>query len=512
MPQYVRPEVKANEPGVGAPAIRPVATSITAFVGAAACGPISTPLMCSSFSEFEKKFGGLWSESEMAYAVRSFFLNGGTCAVIVRLFSFEARADNGCAKLSLGPLEFTAANPGAWGNYLVVQIQPSSAGENLNLAVHETGLTVNHFFDLLVEDTRTDQKESFQFVAVNPSAGQRRIDRVLEQGSQLIRLAKGKNGAPLPMTVSLDSTARGQGGHDGSGLTYLEYIGSQDRKGGIFALEHHGPFNLLCLPPDRRSGDIDPRVWRTAAQYCVTARAFLIVDPPSGAESVSPIKDFIRKVNFGNAAANVALYFPGLVQCDPLRYRQLDRFAPCGVVTGVIGRLDARRGVWKAPAGVDAVMQDVKGLAVKLSEDEESELSKCSVNFFKTIPSHGDHLWGARTLLGQGEFKYLSARRLALFLEKSIDQGLKWTLYEQTGERLWAKVRFAVENFLLTLFREGAFAGSKPEEAFFVRCDRQINQAKDILIVDVGFAALKPAEFTVLRIQQKVAANPREET
>jgi phage tail sheath protein FI len=212
----------------------------------------------------------------------------------------------------------------------------------------------------------------------------------------------------------------------------------------------------------------------------------------------------------GSQARNAALYFPRVIQSDPQRDGQLDTFVPCGIVAGVMARTDSERGVWKAPAGIDAGILGIQALEVGLSDPENGQLNPLGINCLRVFPVVGHVVWGARTLRGADqladEYKYVPVRRLALFLEESLFRGLKWVVFEPNDEPLWAQIRLNVGAFMQNLFRQGAFQGTTPREAYFVKCDKETTTQNDINLgivnVVVGFAPLKPAEFVIIKIQQ----------
>jgi phage tail sheath protein FI len=180
----------------------------------------------------------------------------------------------------------------------------------------------------------------------------------------------------------------------------------------------------------------------------------------------------------------------------------------------MIARVDSNRGVWKAPAGTDATLTGVTGLERNLTDAEMGLLNPRGANCLRPLPSQRCVAWGARTLAGDdqsaAEFKYISVRRTALFIEESVAQGIQWVVFEPNAELTWARLRASVSSFLDALFRQGAFAGTKPKEAYSVKCGRDTTTAADVgagmLNVVVGFAPLKPAEFVVIRLRQSVGS------
>jgi phage tail sheath protein FI len=227
---------------------------------------------------------------------------------------------------------------------------------------------------------------------------------------------------------------------------------------------------------------------------------------------VATARDAVRNAPLvsGTDARNAALFFPRLIMRDPLRDNQLEPFAPGGAIAGVFAKTDAARGVWKAPAGIDAAVAGVDRLEIPLTDDENGVLNPLAVNCLRAFPGVGRVVWGARTLRGSDqlgdEYKYVPVRRLALFLEESLYRGTQWVVFEPNDEPLWAQIRLNITAFMQGLFRQGAFQGTSPREAYFVKCDRETTTQDDIdrgiVNIVVGFAPLKPAEFVVISIQQ----------
>ncbi|MGD2114509.1 MAG: phage tail sheath subtilisin-like domain-containing protein [Acidobacteriota bacterium] len=503
------PGVYIEEVPSGVRIITGVATSVTAFVGRAVRGPVDEPVPIHGFGDFERTFGGLWERSPMSYAVWDYFTNGGSRALVVRLFHPPATG-NGVAVVTLpgegGDLLLEAASPGAWGNGLAATVDRDGIDDEV-AELH--GLEAADLFNLTLTDPSpgggTEQLRNLSVLD-----GSRRVDEVLARGSRLARVR-----GSLPGSPPADGEARAEGGEDGAGLAAKDYQGSEEAKTGVFALEKADLFNLLCIPPDERDGDTEPAVYQSALDYCRRRRAVLLVDPPvAWGRNPIPVraaKDGLAALNLsGPSARNAALYFPRLVAPDPLREGQAGTSVPCGAVAGVIARTDAERGVWKAPAGTDAALAGVQGLEVELTDAENGELNPLGINCLRNLAAAGRVVWGARTLRGADrlgdEYKYLPVRRLALYLEESLYRGTRWVVFEENDEPLWTQIRLDIGSFLDTLFRRGAFQGSSPREAYFVRCDRETTTQEDVdrgvVNIVVGFAPLKPAEFVILKIQQ----------
>lgn len=520
--QLTYPGVYIEEVPSGVRTITGVATSITAFVGRTARGPVDDPIILTSFGDFERRFGGLWRLSSLAFAVRDFFQNGGSQALVVRLY--RASADPDSATIDANGLHLVAVSPGSWGNALRARVETGAAVVSPDLAEQWEpefpGITTADLFNLIVHDTKSGATEEYRNVTVVDSP--RRIDTLLENRSQLV-LADGaptfpssSHAAPGPgediwdKALTLSSPVEvADFASDGDALLEENYtgVGKEDAKEGLFALEKADLFNLLCIPP-YDEGDVDDTLVGEAASYCERRRAMLIVDPRSDWDAVEDARDNVDDV--GTTSPNAALFFPHIRRPNPLFPEQIENFAPSGAVAGIFARTDAQRGVWKAPAGQGATIVGARELSVPLTDGEVGQLNPLGVNCLRTLPAAGRVVWGSRTLQGNdrlaSEWKYIPVRRTALFLEESLYRGTHWVVFEPNAEPLWAQIRLNVGAFMNNLFRQGAFAGTTPREAYFVKCDAENTTQDDVNLgivnIAVGFAPLKPAEFVVIRIQQ----------
>ena len=527
------PGVYVEEVPSGVRTITGVATSITAFIGRAERGQVDDPTTINSFGDYERNFGGLSTLSPMSFAVRDFYLNGGSQAVIVRVHNgatasrITLTTEAGSPPSPNPPgdeLRLDAASPGSWGARLEAMVD------------HETKNKADQsLFNLTVRDVDPNTKqvlnsETFLNVSVNP-LNARFVPRVLES-SGLVRVAKNNSGVylmptgrPLATTVAaspptsppgpgIQQPVKAVGGTDGSDVTGVNFNGPnfQADKRGLFALEKTDLFNLLCIPPFSFTADVSTSLIGAAATYCEKRRAMLLVDAPSTWTTKKIAREqFTDPVDrVGTRSNHAAIFFPRVRESNPLHDDQLEDFAPCGAVAGVFARTDAQRGVWKAPAGQDATLVGVVQLSVPLTDDENGELNPLGLNCLRAFPIIGRVVWGARTLQGAdqlaSEWKYIPVRRTALFIEESLYRGTKWVVFEPNDEPLWAQIRLNVGAFMQNLFRQGAFQGKTPREAYFVKCDKETTTQNDINLgvvnILVGFAPLKPAEFVVLKIQQ----------
>ena len=514
------PGVYVEEIPSGVRTIAGVATSITAFVGKALRGPVDAPQTITSFAEFERVFGGLHRDVPLGYAVRDFFVNGGSTAVILRLYKATANKARRAA-FAVTDLALEAANEGAWGMRVRVRIEKKPANDpNLVAVADRLGLAPADLFDLIVRDATTGRIETFLNLTTKDSA--RRVDRVLNNESTLVAATQALPSNTVPAahagaladadvwtdpgksTPARDTPASAEAVDSAA-------LGSAELKGGLVALDGVDLVNLLCILPDARGGSVPDDVYAEAMTMCARRRAFLLVDAKPEWTTVASARTGVPGMNLtGPAARNAAVFFPRIRQADPMLDGQLDVFPASGVIAGVFARTDAQRGVWKAPAGTDAALTGVAGLQVTMTDAENGLLNPLGINSLRSLPVFGHVVWGARTLRGADaaadEYKYISVRRTALFIEESLYRGLKWVVFEPNDEPLWSQIRLNVGAFMHNLFRQGAFQGKTPREAYLVKCDAETTTQNDVNLgivnIVVGFAPLKPAEFVIIKLQQ----------
>jgi phage tail sheath protein FI len=314
--------------------------------------------------------------------------------------------------------------------------------------------------------------------------------------------------------VSQTAQLGGAAGRNGFPPDGTALRGALASKTGIFALEDADLFNLLCLPRVSMvdgDGGLDDNeagaVLAVAMSYCEKRRAFLLVDTPAGVDELPEILGRLPKVR---RHRNAALFYPRVKIPDPLDDFRLRSVGASGTLAGLFARIDAARGVWKAPAGTEASLRNVVELDHLLTDGENGVLNPLGVNCLRVFPIFGPVSWGARTLEGAdqqaSEWKYIPVRRLALFIEESLYRGTTFAVFEPNDEPLWAQLRLNVGAFMNNLYRKGAFQGSTPNEAFLVKVDAETTTQNDIDLgivnILVGFRPLKPAEFVFLNIQQ----------
>lgn len=495
--QRTYPGVYIEELPSGVRTITGVSTSVTAFVGRARTGSIESPIRCFGWADFERKCGGLWAASELGHSVRHFFMNGGAEALICRVTT-NASSSTCALAAGAGFLALEAANPGSWGANLRASVSHGSPGQVDETQPDEFHLTIEEI-DPNATDPNADPvaREVFRSVSITPLHG-RHVQQVLAAESALVRVT----GVPL---VRPNEVVRAQFGAASDGTTNDD-TGYED---AIDRLELAEGFNLLVIPPPSRQGEVSTGVLAHAAAFCQTHRAMLLIDPPSSWANYEAAASLAGGY-VSLRTTNTAFFFPRIIASDPLQEGRARSFAPSGAIAGVYARTDSSRGVWKAPAGIEATLAGAQGLTATLSQPESGVVNAQGVNALMMIPSVGPAIWGARTGRGAdvlaSEWKYVPVRRLALFIEETLHRGTKWAVFEPNDERLWASLRQSIGTFMQQLFRQQAFQGASPSEAYFVACDANTTTSTDILngVVNivVGFAPLKPAEFVVLKFQQ----------
>ncbi|HEV7588173.1 MAG TPA: phage tail sheath subtilisin-like domain-containing protein [Longimicrobium sp.] len=495
MPQALTyPGVYIEEVPSGVRSISGVTTSIAAFVGWAARGDTDRATLVQSWQDYERRFGGLDSRSLLGYSVLHFFNNGGQQAYVVRLVA------TGAATASVvldAVLTVTARNPGDWAKEYGVTARPGTGGTRFGLTISRVPASGPPVVE-----------EVFENLSMDP-ADRRFVENVLEAESALVRVALVAGATTPPDTAGVAVKLAGAAGLDGPVLEpdnapFETALGLAASTGGVNHLRRVDLFNLLCVP-----GETDPTTVALLQKFARDHRAFMIVDCAQGA-SFTTVQAGPPAAIAGDDGINAAFYFPWVKAPDPLRENRIAEYPPCGFVAGLYAKTDSTRGVWKAPAGVDASLSGVAGVREVLTDLENGTLNVQAINCLRVFPVYGTVVWGARTLRGNNElgseWKYVPIRRLALFIEETLFRGTKWVVFEPNDEPLWAQIRLNVGAFMNGLFRQGAFQGRTPRDAYFVKCDANTTTQADrnlgIVNVLVGFAPLKPAEFVVIRIQQ----------
>ncbi|HYL71290.1 MAG TPA: hypothetical protein VEY89_08320 [Candidatus Dormibacteraeota bacterium] len=472
-------------------------TGVTAFVGRTLKGPVNQALSVRSFSEFQQHFGGLWQPSTLSYAVEQFFENGGRDARIVRVAN-GARPPTITLPAGQTELRLVALNPGS--------------REYLRASVDYDGLTgaERDRFNLVVQRVRTagselvEDQEIYRRASVIPESGHFVSDVLLE--SRLVRVLgevpahRPDRSAGGPGGVAVGYTLSNPDGDDGAPLTDYDLIGAAGSASGLFALAGVARFNLLCIPPLTRERDIGLSTLLVAARICRERQALVLVDPPAGWSSAPLALAALRGWPFRSESA--LMYYPRVQAFDRLRGR-VETFGSCGAAAVMIARTDESWPVWAAAEGEEAILRPGLRPAVSVSEADRTHLAQAGVNTLLSVRGGARSGVSPRTLAvggsGISDWKYLAARRLALFVAASIEQGTRWVLLEHNGPPVWQRAQQQVQSFLGSLAAQGAFAGTPDDESYFVIADERVNRPQTIaegkFNLLFGFATSKPGSF-----------------
>ncbi|MDC8016066.1 phage tail sheath family protein [Tahibacter soli] len=485
------PGVYVEEIPSGVRTITGVATSIAAFVGWATKGPTDDAGLVLSWSDYVRKYGELDPRSYLGYAVSQFFANGGQRAYIVRLAKgalaskVELKSDAAALALTV-----SARSPGSWGDDYAVTVKavdPDNGTKRFRLVVSNWKLGV--------------VVETFENVAMSPTHA-RFVDNVLKAESLFVTSVA--TGADLPANTPKGEVHKLGGGSNGDELKPDTADFETAALASTGVLDRVDLFNLLCVP-----GATTPGTIKSLQAYCRKRRAFMIADCVSTATSDS-LKNGPDGNLTGTDSINAAFYFPWLYAPDPAQENRPRLFPPSGFMAGIYARTDTQRGVWKAPAGSEASLTGAIDTKERATDDQNGVLNPLAINCIRNFPVYGIVAWGARTLQGNdergSEWKYIPVRRTALFIEETLYRATKWVVFEPNDEPLWAQIRLNIGAFMHDLFRQGAFQGASPKDAYFVKCDKETTTQSDInrgiVNIVVGFAPLKPAEFVVIKLQQ----------
>ncbi|GAB3805296.1 phage tail sheath family protein [Micromonospora zhanjiangensis] len=501
MPNYLAPGVYVEEVESGSRPIEGVGTAVAAFVGFAAQGPFNTPTLVTNWSQYSQIFGEFAPDCYLGHAVYGYFMQGGGAAYIVRVGG-ERGGDAALPAAPepaaiLGTYRVVARElPEGTPDDLTVEVTdpPEGAGaDRFNLVVKRGGQVVETFESVTTkrgkDNVVTAVRERSKLITIEEAAPTGQLTR--PSGGE-VALTAPPHATPLPDTVSAD-----------------EYVGDAAERTGFGGLEAVDEVTMVAVPDlmgAYQRGAIDLESVQ-AVQQAVIAHCELmgdrmaILDPPPGL-SPQQVKEW-RTDQAGYDSKYATLYYPWVKVFDPLT--GTNRFMPpSGHLAGVWARSDAARGVHKAPA--NEVVRGAVALETQLTRAEQELLNPLGINCIRAFPGRGILVWGARTLSSDPAWRYLNVRRLFNYLEESILNGTQWVVFEPNDDMLWARIRRTVSAFLVNEWRRGSLFGLTPDEAFFVKCDRETNPAEGIdagqVVCQIGVAPVKPAEFVIFQLAQ----------
>ncbi|MHA6534209.1 phage tail sheath family protein [Paenibacillus sp. BAC0078] len=508
MANYSSPGVYVEEVSSGVKPIAGVGTSVGAFVGIAEKGVIGKAVLVTNWSQFVNEFGQFIPNGYLAYAVYNFFAEGGTSCYVVR----AAAKDIQPASLTirdtdnLDLFKVVARSEGNWGNRISVKISQSSNKQQFGFK-----MVVQYLLDSEFDDEYTGEDEDGKIVEVFDNMLLINFEEKINQVSAFVKvkplvdltILENMEKTPAFNTAALSLS----GGVNG--MNPIDFLGDSVGRTGIHAFDTIDDINIVAAPdladmPYSRGTILDMLNYCKLRKDCI-----FIVDPPHGLSPME-VKDF--KEGAGNYSGNSfntsygALYYPWVYINDPLTGKQ-KLVPPSGAVAGTYAYVDSVRGVHKAPAGTtDGYLDSVVGIEKVITKAEQELLNPDGINVIRSLPE-GICVWGARTLSSDSEWNYVNVRRLMMYIEESLDEGSQWVVFEPNDPSLWGKVKRNLTAFLTRVWRDGALYGTTQEEAFFVKVDEENNPpaVRDVgqLIIEVGVAPVKPAEFVIIRVSQK---------
>jgi len=523
MPEYLRPGVFIEEIERGPRPIEGVPTSTAAFLGAAERGPIK-PRMVTSYKEYNRYFGGVFGTNNfLPYAVSGFFENGGKRMFVCRLVGENATK----AQAEAGDFFLRAAGPGGWGKRVWAAVRPSTTlksdgtavGFRVSVAYFEAGAEIYDPFDR-ANDAKTPRPyvEDYDDLVTDeksPDFYGKRLNFIdLDKGPQnqgpdssaLVELVR-KAGVAAGTAPATFSGLLADAGDEDDALDSADFVGNplaqRDEPQGLAALELD-PYREVALV---YAPNVDQPTQLAIIGHCERMRfRFAVLDAAKGVSNATSLDPRTTITDTSYAA----FYYPWLAISDPASgARKL--VPPGGHMLGVFARTDVERGVFKAPA--NEIVRGALDLEYDINDGHQETLNPRGVNAIRRFPGRGIRIWGSRTLTSNALWKYVSVRRLFIFLERSIFEGTQWVVFEPNDPRLWARVTDTIRLFLRTQWREGALFGRKEEEAFFITCNETTMSKDDILngrlICEIGIAPVRPAEFVIFRIFQNTAEAPR---
>jgi uncharacterized protein len=498
MPQYLSPGVYVEEVPSGSQPIEGVGTAVAAFVGLAEKGPLNEPTLVTNWSQFVNTFGGFLEGTYLALSVYGFFNNGGGKAYIVRIGQTgagaqpRARGELAGAAGAVGGVKVTAKEEGAGGNSISVDVADATeaAEDTFKLVVRRNGTPEETFDNLSTKKGKTNAA-----TLVNAQSKLIVLDEA--KGGDLARPANGSyslsgGSATAPMRVDA-----------------ADYVGDAAKRTGFGGLEAVDPITMVACPDlmalyERGTIDLEAvqAVQIAMMNHCeLMGDRVAILDSPPGMNAQQVREWRQDKARYDSKYA--ALYWPWIKILDPLSGKNIS-VPPSGHLAGLWSRNDDERGVHKAPA--NEVVRGAVGIDLVLTKGENDLLNPLGVNCIRAFPGRGIRVWGARTLSSDPEWRYLNVRRLFNFIEESIFEGTQWVVFEPNDQSLWARVTRTVTAFLFNVWRSGALFGDTADQAFYVKCDEETNppELRDVgqLVVEIGIAPVKPAEFVIFRIAQ----------
>lgn len=515
-PQYLSPGVYIEEIDRGSKPIQAVGTSVAAFVGFTERRPATNrgePHLVTSWTQFTNAFGNFVPGAFLPQAVYGYFLNGGGICYVQSVLTAEEIAAKSGTRAAAKP---TLQLRGKGGNVpasLEVQAQVDGAVA-VTIADPSPGATDDQF--TLIVNGPGGAQEVYDNVTLSKTKGARNVVELVTQTSKLVKLKEIESAAPLAERRPLlgDYTiAPLQTTQTAALVSTNVFQGDLTARVGLAGLEAIDEVTMVCAP-DLMSGYLSGQLKREdvkAVQLAMIAHCeqmtdrFAILDalPDMTPQQINEW----RMNEAGYDSKYAALYYPWVWVANPQSNGSGPsalKIPPSAYVAGVYARVDEERGVHKAPA--NEILRGVLRLETQVTKGEQDLLNPNGINCIRSFPGRGIRIWGARTLSSDPSWRYINVRRLFNMVEESVYEGTQWAVFEPNDLDLWERVKRTITAFLTRVWRDGALFGATPEEAFYVKCDAELNPpaVRDAgqLIVEVGLAPVKPAEFVVFRFSQ----------
>jgi phage tail sheath protein FI len=512
MPSYLSPGVYVEAVPPASRPIEGVSTSVAAFVGFAETGPVNEPVLVTNWSQFTGAFGGFLPKGYLAHAVYGWFHNGGTRAYVVRLP--EAAPALAALESSASADLRSAADP-ALAGLRVRALEPGEAGTQITVAVEEVaepgeGSAPGEVFRLVVRRGATEEV----FDAVTTRRGRQNVLTVVNAASQLVRLEElpapaGLDRRPATTSEPVALQAPPTVSVPAQRVSADAYVGDSGDRTGFAGLEALDDVTMVLCPDAvaaYEQGLLDMDGLK-AVQLGIIAHCELlgdrmaVLDTPPGLTAQQAAHWRTEIAGYDSKFA--ALYWPWVCVQDPVA-GGVRPVPPSGHVAGLWARTDAERGVHKAPA--NDVLRGVLDVELQTTRGEHDGLNPIGVNVIRKFAGRGVRVFGARTLSSDPQWRYISTRRLFNYVQSSLVNGTQWVVFEPNDRALWGQVTRTVSAFVSTVWRAGALFGDTPAEAYYVKCDDETNPSESIeagqLVVEIGIAPVKPAEFVVFRLAQ----------
>lgn len=500
MGKYLSPGVYMEEKSSGAKPIEGAGTSTGAFVGIAEMGPVNKAKLVTSWSKFVEIFGNFVPNAYLAYSVFQFFNEGGTKCYVVRVADSDAAKSSVIIQDRAGTpvdtLKVAALSEGVFGDKISVIVEDLDAvsdpeGKYFKLKVKYDGEIVEDYDLLSMAETDANGNPNLNHVEL-------RINGT-SQWIEVEDLASSSSAPADKPALSVAGYALAGGDNGISNLQNSDYYGNEADLNGLHAFDPIDEVNILAIPDAAGIPDVIAQ----AVAYCENRKDCFFVADSTLAMDHDGIKTLRSQIfsSFG------ALYYPWIEVSDSLTGKRIFT-PPSGAVVGTYSHTDVVRGVHKAPAGTqEGYLNSALGLKIMVTKGGQDELNPLGINVVRNMPGAGICVWGACTLTSDPEWKYINVRRLFLFLEESILKATQWVVFEPNDPKLWGSVKRNITAFLTRVWRDGALFGATADEAFFVKVDEENNppevQDAGQLIIEIGCAPVKPAEFVIIRISQK---------